>query len=78
MEGPYRLIYSRAFDEDLDDMPAYDAVAVGERVAVLAFQAEMRTRNRRRLITRVSRCPDATWQLRVGSYRVLYRVDEGP
>lgn len=77
MESPYRLLYSRAFDADLDNIPAYDAAAVGSRVRLLAYQAEVAARNRRRLAAPVSWCPDATWQLRVGSYRILYRVDGG-
>jgi mRNA-degrading endonuclease RelE of RelBE toxin-antitoxin system len=77
MGSPYRLLYSRAFDRDLDGLPAYDAVVVRTRVALLAHQAESETRNRRRLAQPISWCGDATWQLRVGNYRVLYRVEEG-
>ena len=77
MGSPYALLYSRAFDEDLDSVPAYDGVIVRTRVAVLAYQAETEARNRRRLVDPVAWCPEATWQLRVGSHRVLYRVDGG-
>jgi mRNA-degrading endonuclease RelE of RelBE toxin-antitoxin system len=73
--GPYVLLYARAFDRDLDGIPAYDAVIVRTRVAVLAQQPEVEARNRRRLGAPVAWCPEATWQLRVGDYRVLYRVD---
>jgi len=36
MGSPYALRYSRAFDRDLDAVPAYDAVVVRTRIAVLA------------------------------------------
>jgi mRNA-degrading endonuclease RelE of RelBE toxin-antitoxin system len=75
MGGPYGLLYSRAFDEDLDTIPAYDAVIVRTRLAILASQPEVETRNRKRLVNQISWCPDATWQLRVRGYRVLYRVE---
>jgi mRNA-degrading endonuclease RelE of RelBE toxin-antitoxin system len=77
MGAPYRLLYSRAFDEDLDSVPAYDAVIVGTSVAILAHQAETETRNRKRLAAPIGWCPEATWQLRVRSYRILYRVERG-
>ena len=77
MATRYSLLYSRAFDEDLDEIPAYDAVIVRSAVALMVTQAETPTKNRRRLSSPISWCPEADWQLRVRSYRVLYRVDEG-
>jgi len=47
------------------------------RVAILAFQAETETRNRKRLARPISWCPEATWQLRVRKYRILSRVEGG-
>lgn len=38
---------------------------------------EVPSRNRKRILKAVSWCPKATWQLRVGSYRVLYEVERG-
>jgi len=75
MGSPYRLRYSRYFDEDLDGIGAYDAVIVRTRVALLANQPETETRNKRRLARPLGWCPEATWQLRVRTYRVLYRVE---
>ena len=77
MGARYKLLYSRAFDDDLDDIPAYDAVIVRSAVALLANQAETQSRSRKRLARTVSWCPEAGWELRVRSYRVLYRVDQG-
>ena len=77
MGSPYRLLYSRDFDQDLDGVPAYDAVVVRTRVALLDYQAEQESRNRRRLANPISWCAEANWQLRVGRYRVLYRVEGG-
>jgi hypothetical protein len=42
---------------------------------MLAHQAEVETRNRRRVRAPVPWCPDATWKLRIEDYRVLYRVE---
>jgi mRNA-degrading endonuclease RelE of RelBE toxin-antitoxin system len=42
----------------------------------LAGQPEIPTRNRRPLAAPLSWCPEATWQLRVGAFRVLFRMDE--
>jgi len=77
MRPHHKLLYSRAFDDDLDDIPAYDAVIVRSAVALLANQAETESRHRKGLSRAVSWCPEAGWELRVRSYRVLYRVDEG-
>ena len=77
MGSPYAILYARAFDQDLDDVPVYDAVIIRTSVALLSHQAETITRNRRPLASPVSWCPEAGWQLRVGAYRVLYSVESG-
>jgi mRNA-degrading endonuclease RelE of RelBE toxin-antitoxin system len=77
MADHYRLLFSTEFDRDLDDVPAYDAVKVRSRVAILVQQGEVASRNRKRLAEPVSWCPEANWQLRVGHYRILYRAERG-
>jgi mRNA-degrading endonuclease RelE of RelBE toxin-antitoxin system len=72
----YDLRYAVDFDRDLDEIPAYDGPIIRAVVLLLKHQAEQPTRNRRPLVKPVSWCPYATWQLRVGQYRVLYSVHE--
>jgi mRNA-degrading endonuclease RelE of RelBE toxin-antitoxin system len=49
-----------------------------ERVAIsiwaLEHEAETPTRNRKRLRQPIAGIPGASWELRVGDYRVLYEV----
>jgi mRNA-degrading endonuclease RelE of RelBE toxin-antitoxin system len=56
---------------------AYDLPIIIAAVNRLADQAEVASRNRRPLGGPVSWCPAAKWQMRVGGYRVFYRVENG-
>ena len=71
----YRVLYSPAYVADYHTLEAFDRATIRVAVLLLADQAEMPTRSRRPLSAPVSWCPEATWKLRVGDYRVLYRVD---
>jgi mRNA-degrading endonuclease RelE of RelBE toxin-antitoxin system len=74
----YELRYATVYLEDLRSLlRPYDLPVIVGTVNDLADQAETVSRNRRPLGAPISWCPTATWQLRVGDYRVLYRVDEG-
>jgi mRNA-degrading endonuclease RelE of RelBE toxin-antitoxin system len=71
----YRLLYSDAYIEDYRAIEAFDRAKVRDAVLILADQAEVPTRHRRRLAAPVSWCPEATWKLRIEDYRLLYRVE---
>lgn len=71
----YDLNYDLAFDTDLSRLDAFVYPTIRSAVSLLPHQAEVATRHRRPLNAPVSWCPEATWQLRIGDYRVLYRVD---
>jgi mRNA-degrading endonuclease RelE of RelBE toxin-antitoxin system len=71
----YRLLYSDAYIEDYRALEAFDRAKIRDAVLILADQAEVPTRHRRRLAAPMSWCPDATWKLRIEDYRVLYRVE---
>jgi mRNA-degrading endonuclease RelE of RelBE toxin-antitoxin system len=73
----YPLRYSTAFDEDLDSVTPYDAPIIRAAVLLLRDQAESPTRNRRPLADPITWCPDASLQLRIRDYRVLYDVRLG-
>jgi mRNA-degrading endonuclease RelE of RelBE toxin-antitoxin system len=77
MSPRYELRYSIAFDSDLDRVTAYEAPIIRAAVLLLCEQAETPTRNRRPLANPIAWCPDASWQLRVRGYRVLYDVRLG-
>jgi mRNA-degrading endonuclease RelE of RelBE toxin-antitoxin system len=74
----YELRYDAAFLEDERGVAsAFELPMILAAVGHLADQAEVETQRRRRLARPVSWCVEATWQLKIGSYRVLYRVDGG-
>jgi mRNA-degrading endonuclease RelE of RelBE toxin-antitoxin system len=74
----FLLRYEDAYLEDLRTLArAYDLPIITRAVRQLADQAETRSRNRKPLRAPISWCPAATWQQRVASYRVLYKVDGG-
>jgi len=43
----------------------------------LRHEAEVETNHRKPLLSPVVALPDATWELRVGAYRVFYCIEEG-
>jgi len=74
----YELRYDAAFLEDERAVTsAFELPTILAAVGHLADQAEAETKHRRRLARPISWCEQATWQLKIGSYRVLYRVDGG-
>jgi mRNA-degrading endonuclease RelE of RelBE toxin-antitoxin system len=58
-------------------LPAFARRRIGAAVAQLAHQAEIETRNRKRLRTRLPDLMEAEWNLRIGDLRVLYEVLDG-
>lgn len=71
----YRILYSSEYLDDYRSLEVFDRAKIRNAVLTLADQAEVLTRNRRRLRATVSWCPDATWKLRVDDYRLFYRVE---
>jgi mRNA-degrading endonuclease RelE of RelBE toxin-antitoxin system len=69
------LQYSQEYIDDLAPLDAFDIPVIRDALLQLTHQASMATRNRRPLAVPLAWCPEATWQLRAGGYRVLYRVD---
>jgi mRNA-degrading endonuclease RelE of RelBE toxin-antitoxin system len=73
----YEILYQETFMADFTAIDAFDRPKIRAAILVLGDQAEVEVRNRRPLKAPVSWCPEAVWQLRVESYRVLYRVESG-
>ena len=73
----YELRYEDEYLRDLRGLArAYDLPLITKAVLDLARQAETIARNQRPLRVPITWCPAATWQRRVGGYRILYRVDD--
>ena len=67
----YDFEVSPAAESHLDDLPAYARrIIIGAIEKHLAHQPKAPTRKRKQLRPN----PLATWELRVGKYRVLYNV----
>ena len=73
----YEINWSEKACADLKALPPLWRRRVGEAVSQLAHQAEIETRNRKRLRTQLPDLMEAEWNLRIGDLRVLYEVLEG-
>jgi mRNA-degrading endonuclease RelE of RelBE toxin-antitoxin system len=73
----FRVEYDQAAYDDIDELDAFELPFIRAAIGRLGDQADIRTRNRRPLEREISWCVEATWQLRVRDYRVLYRIDRG-
>jgi len=63
-----------AAEEELDRLRAHDARSIVDAISNLAWEAETATRNRKPLRKPLAGFPEASWEVRVGDYRVLYVV----
>jgi len=71
---PFPLEPSPAFFDDLETVDPFYLGQIHRALEQLRFQPLEATRNRKRLKRMVAWCPDATHVLRVGDFRVLFRV----
>jgi mRNA-degrading endonuclease RelE of RelBE toxin-antitoxin system len=60
---------------ELDALRSFDRPAIRRAVDELRHQALAETTNRKPLQAPLSALPEATWQIRIGRHRVLYRID---
>src|SRR6185312_12807650 len=77
MSRAFRIEWDRRATIELDRLRAFDRPPVRRTVAALEDQATTETINRKPLRQPLSALPEATWAVRVGRHRVLYRVDGG-
>jgi mRNA-degrading endonuclease RelE of RelBE toxin-antitoxin system len=61
-------------ERELDEMRAFDARPILRAIWSLTYEAETATRNRRPLDETMPGLPEGCWEVRVGSFRVLYQV----
>ena len=72
----WRLAFAASYVADLRALPVFDRARVQAAIAVsLASDADRPSKQRRPLKAAVSWCPEASWQLRIGDFRVLYRLE---
>lgn len=72
--GRYSVELDPEAQRDVEGLRAFDARPVVEAVRELRYEAEIETRQRKPLRAAIPAVPDASWELRVGDYRVLYQV----
>jgi mRNA-degrading endonuclease RelE of RelBE toxin-antitoxin system len=73
----YEVEWSDEAEADRQSLPVFARRRVTAAVAQLPHQAEIETRNRKRLRRRLGGLTDAEWNLRIGDLRVLYRIVDG-
>jgi mRNA-degrading endonuclease RelE of RelBE toxin-antitoxin system len=73
----FRIEWTAQARIELKRLRAFDRPPIRRGIAALEHQALTETINRNPLREPLSALPEATWQLRVGRHRVLYRVDGG-
>jgi mRNA-degrading endonuclease RelE of RelBE toxin-antitoxin system len=73
----FRIEWEQAARDDLDMLDSFESPILHREVRLLEHHADQPGRNRRPLTAPVRWCPEATWQLRVGGYRVLYSLQPG-
>ena len=69
----YQLRVTPSASEDFLALRAYDQARLRDAIAAqLTYEPTTATKHRKRLRTN----PIATWELRVGNWRVMYEVDD--
>jgi len=74
---PFRIEWNQEALDDLEMLDSFDSPIIHREVRLLEHHADQLGRNRRPLAAPLGWCPEATWQLRVRGYRVLYSIDAG-
>ena len=72
--GTYVVELDPTADDELDRLKPFEARSILEAIRQLRYEAEIATRNRKPLRSVIVSVPEASWELRVGDYRVLYAV----
>ena len=74
-QARYRVLWNPEAWAEVNALSAFARRPVRHAVVDLRHQAEVETRNRKRLLEPLAELPDATWEVRVqGRYRLLYCV----
>ena len=72
---PYQIIFSRVAETHLQTFAVRDRrIILEEIIEQLPYQAALETRNRKPMRPN----PLASWELRLGNFRVYYDIEEEP
>jgi len=74
----YEIRWSKEAEADFKALPLFVRGPVVSAIDELRHQATIETRNRKPLREPLDDLSQAEWNVRVGDYRVLYCVVEGP
>jgi mRNA-degrading endonuclease RelE of RelBE toxin-antitoxin system len=74
--GRYFVELDPEAQRDLEGLRAFDVRSVVEALRQLRYEAEIEARNRKPLRAPIPAVSEASWELRVGDYRALYRVQK--
>jgi mRNA-degrading endonuclease RelE of RelBE toxin-antitoxin system len=77
VSGAFRIEWAARAAIELEQLRAFDRPLLRRAVDALEHQALTETINRKPLRRPLSALPEATWEVRAGRHRVLYRVDGG-
>lgn len=73
---PYEIEWSEEAKSDLEQVPVFRLGGIVKAVEELAHHALIETRNRKPLAQPLEDLAEATWEVRVGEYRVFYSVPD--
>ena len=72
----YEIVWSPDARDDLKRLPAFHRPTIVTAVEALELLATSPSRHRKPLLARLELLPEASWEVRVGTWRVLYRLDD--
>ena len=75
MAEQFRLEPDPAFGDDLEAIDPFHLGRIHRHVELLVHQAGVRGRHRKDLKRPIPWCPSATSVVRVGDFRILYRLE---
>lgn len=75
--GRYFVEMDLEAERDLEQLRPFDVRPIVQAIRELRYEAEVETRHRKPLRGVIPTVPAASWELKVGDYRVLYQVQKG-
>jgi mRNA-degrading endonuclease RelE of RelBE toxin-antitoxin system len=73
----YEIQWSEEAKADIRQMPVFRRGPLFAAIEHLRYRPETETRNRKPLVQPIEALPEATWEVRVGDYRGIYRIEQG-
>lgn len=70
----FEIIWADEARDELERVPIFRRAAIVAAVGALRLLADQPTKNRKPLEKPLAALPDATWEVRIDDWRVLYRI----